>query len=84
METTLNDNTTARDEWLRQGTESSEQNRTVSDDVSTEPDNKGRGQTAGSGLAGGMERRLTVGCRDDDVTQEPTSKPVCVCGGEVV
>ena len=30
METTFNDNTTARDEWLRQGTESSEQNRTLS------------------------------------------------------
>ena len=28
--TTFNDNTTARDEWLRQGTESSEQNRTLS------------------------------------------------------
>ena len=50
----------------------------VSDDVSTEPDNKGRGQTAGSGLAGGNERRLTVGCGDNDVTQWPTSKPVCV------
>ena len=50
----------------------------VSDDVSTEPDNKGRSQTASSGLAGGKERRLTVGCGDDDVTQRPTSKPVCV------
>ena len=30
METTFNDNMTARDEWLRQGTEPSEQNRTLS------------------------------------------------------
>ena len=49
----------------------------VSDDV-TEPDNNGRGQTAGSGLAGGKEWWLTVGCGDNDVTQWPTSKPVCV------
>ena len=51
----------------------------VSDDVSTEPENKGRGQTAGSGLAGGKERRLTVGCGDDDVTQG-RHQSLCVCG----
>ena len=44
-----------------------------------EPGNKKRDQTAGSGLAGRKERRLAVGCGDDDVTQRPTSK-LCVCG----
>ena len=36
-------------------------------------------QTAGSGLDGGKEQRLTVGCGDDDVNQRPTPKPACVC-----
>ena len=35
-------------------------------DVSTEPDNRERVQTAGK------EQRLTVGCGDDDVSQRPT------------
>ena len=39
----------------------------ASDNLSPEPGNKQRGRTAASGLAGGKERWLMVGCGDDSV-----------------
>eukprot|EP00057_Strongylocentrotus_purpuratus_P001564 XP_001199832.3 PREDICTED: ankyrin-3 [Strongylocentrotus purpuratus] len=70
---------TAKDEWLRQRPKS-DVVWAASDDVSTEPGINKRGQTAGSGLADGKKRRLTAGYGDDNVTQRPTSKPVCAGG----